>query len=165
MEKVFHFDSPRDHYESDATILWCFDYRFQAALSKFIKRLGIANPDLIRIAGAAQSLASPAQESDRDFVVRQIQTSVRLHQAKLIILTLHSDCGAYGGLAAFGNNPEEEARAQERELRKAAEYVSKQVPGIAVQAYFIGFEGVWAIDVSGAAAAATTGCAAVRQAQ
>jgi hypothetical protein len=38
LTKVFHFDSPREKYECDAVIVWCFDNRFNVAFSKFLKR-------------------------------------------------------------------------------------------------------------------------------
>jgi hypothetical protein len=146
MKKVFHFDAPREKYQCDAAIVWCFDNRFNTGFTKFLKKKGILNPDPIKIAGGAKSLASPEQESDRAFVVEQIRKSIRLHQTKLVILKLHSDCGAYGGLEAFHNDPAEEARHHQQELRCAAEFLRNAIPGIEVQAYFVDFEGVWEID-------------------
>jgi hypothetical protein len=61
---------------------------------------------------------------------------------------LHSDCGAYSGLVAgFGGNSCVEARHHEEELLRAAECLQKAIPHIDVQAYFVDFEGVWAIDL------------------
>ena len=91
MNKVFHFDAPRQKYHCDAVIVWCFDNRFQLGFSKYLKRIGIVNSDPIKIAGGAKSLASPESEGDRDFVVEQIRKSIRLHGTKLAILMLHSD--------------------------------------------------------------------------
>src|SRR5581483_11008660 len=98
MNKVFHFDAPREKYHCDAAVVSCFDNRFQLGFAKFLKKLGIVNPDPIKIAGGAKSLASPELETDRQFVLEQIRKSVRLHGTSLVILMLHSDCGAYGGL-------------------------------------------------------------------
>jgi hypothetical protein len=52
MNKVFHFDAPREKYHCDAAIIWCFDNRFEVGI-------GVANPDPIKIAGGAKCLASP----------------------------------------------------------------------------------------------------------
>src|SRR5277367_2883673 len=98
MRKVFHFDSPREKYHCDAAIVWCFDNRFELGFRKFLHKIGVNYSDPIKIAGGAKSLASPTQESDREFVLDQIRTSMRLHDTKRVILMLHSDCGAYGGL-------------------------------------------------------------------
>lgn len=29
MQKVFHFDSPREHYKCEAAVVWCFDNRLE----------------------------------------------------------------------------------------------------------------------------------------
>jgi hypothetical protein len=148
MKKVFHFDAPREKYHCDAAIVWCFDNRFQLGFSKYLKRLGIVNSDPIKIAGGAKSLASPEQEGDRAFVVEQIRKSMRLHGTKLVILMLHSDCGAYGGLAGgFGNDASLEARHHEEELKRGAEWLREQEPSVEVQAYFVDFEGIWAVEL------------------
>jgi carbonic anhydrase len=150
MEKVFHFDSPRDKYRCDAAVVWCFDSRFHLVMNKFLKRLGIEYSDPIEIAGGAKSLASPDHDLDREFVLEQVQDSIRLHGTKLVILMVHSDCGAYGGLAAFGGDAKVEAQRQEAQLRLAAETLLKAVPGITVQAYFVDFEGVWRVELMAA---------------
>jgi carbonic anhydrase len=158
MKKVFHFDAPREKYHCDAAVVWCFDNRFQLGFTKFLKRLGLSNSDPIKIAGGAKCLASPERETDREFVVEQIRKSIRLHGTSLVILMLHSDCGAYGGLVGgFGNNARAEAQHHEKELREAAEFLQKAIPGIAVQAYFVDFEGIWAIELNQQLAATEAG--------
>ena len=62
MRKVFHFDSPREKYQCDAVILWCYDNRFELAFRKFLSRIGIVHSDPIKIAGGAKSLASPSMK-------------------------------------------------------------------------------------------------------
>jgi hypothetical protein len=149
MKKVFHFDSPRETYRCDAAVVWCFDHRFHLGFAKFLKRIGIVNSDLIKIAGGAKSLASPEHERDREFVLEQIRKSIRLHDTALVILMLHSDCGAYGGLErGFAGNAGREAEHHEEELRLAAECLRNAVPGIQVRAYFVDFEGVWAVELT-----------------
>jgi carbonic anhydrase len=149
MTKVFHFDAPREKYHCDAAVVWCFDNRFQLGLTKYLKRQGVANSDPIKIAGGAKSLASPEHESDREFVVEQIRKSIRLHGTRTAILMLHSDCGAYGGLAGgFAGDAEAEARHHEAELRRASAFLHSAIPGLEVKSYFVNFEGVWAIEES-----------------
>jgi carbonic anhydrase len=149
MEKVFHFDAPREKYHCDAAVIWCFDNRFQLGLTKYLKRIGIVNMDPIKIAGGAKSLASPEHETDREFVLEQIRKSIRLHGTTRVILMLHSDCGAYGGLAGgFGGDAAAEACHHEAELRRAVDFLRRELPGIDVQAYFVDFDGVWAANVA-----------------
>jgi len=143
MKKLFHFDSPREKYLCDAAIVWCFDNRFEQGFRKFLKRIGIVNSDPIKVAGGARCLASPEHEGDREFVLEQIRISMRLHGTRRVILMVHSDCGAYGGLAAFENDAAAEARHHRSELRRAKETLARQIPGVQADGYFVDFEGVW----------------------
>lgn len=149
MKKVFHFDAPRARYLCDAAILWCFDSRFDVGFSKFLKRIGVAHSDPIKIAGGAKCLASPEQESDREFVLEQIRKSMRLHGTKRVILMVHSDCGAYGGLdGGFHGDSRAEAVHHEQELQRAAAHLSEAIPGLEIQGYFVDFEGIWEVEVT-----------------
>ncbi len=143
MRKLFHFDSPREKYRCDAAIVWCFDNRFDLAFRKFLKQIGVQYSDPIKVAGGAKCLASPSQESDREFVLDQIRTSIRLHETKRVILMLHSDCGAYGGLEAFDGDLQAEADHHRDELKLAKASLAAALPDIQVDAYFVNFEGVW----------------------
>ena len=146
MRKLFHFEAPRDKYRCDAAIVWCFDNRFELGFRKFLKRIGVINADPIKIAGGARCLASPEQETDREFVLNQIRTSMRLHDTRRVILMLHSDCGAYGGLEAFGGDARAEARHHREELRRAEATLARAIPELQVEGYFVDFEGVWEPD-------------------
>jgi carbonic anhydrase len=149
VKKVFHFDAPREKYHCDAAILWCFDNRFELGFRKFLKRIGVVNSDPIKVAGGAKCLASPEHESDREFVLEQIRKSMRLHGTRRVILMVHSDCGAYGGLAGgFGGDAQAEAAHHQRELARAAANLLETIPGIEVQGYFVDFEGVWDAEVA-----------------
>jgi hypothetical protein len=153
MKKLFHFDAPRERYVCDAAVVWCFDNRFEQSFRKFLRRLGVVYWDAIKIAGGTKCIASPDRESDRDFVLNQILISMRLHQTKRVILMLHSDCAAYGGIEAFEGSGEAERAHHREELRRAAGLLAERIPGLTVEGYFVDFEGVWAMEV---AAAATT---------
>ena len=149
MKKVFHFEAPRDRYHCDAAILWCFDNRFELGFRKFLKRIGVTNSDPIKIAGGAKVLVSPEHEADREFVLEQIRKSMRLHGTRRVILMLHSDCGAYGGLAdGFAGDAAAEAAHHERDLQHAATNLRAAIPGVEVQGYFVDFEGIWDAEIS-----------------
>jgi len=119
MRKVLHFPSPHERYKCDAAVVWCYDHRFEQVFQKLIKRVGVVRADPIRVAGGAKCLASPDLESDRQFVLEQIRKSIQLHDTHTVILMLHSDCGAYGGLAAFKNDPAIEAENHRNDLHRA----------------------------------------------
>jgi len=148
MRKVFHFDSPREKYHCDAAVVWCFDNRFELAFRKFLKRIGVFNSDPIKVAGGAKCLASPEHETERAFVLDQIRKSMRLHGTGRVILMLHSDCGAYGGLETFRNDPRVEAECLSDEMKRAAASLAAAIPGIAIEGYFVDFEGVWEVELA-----------------
>lgn len=133
-------------YESGGLVVRCFDSRFRIVSDKYLKRRGIPNPDIVSIAGGPKSLASPASENARQFVLDQIRASIRLHRTPRVLLMSHSDCGAYGGFEAFANDRQAEAAAQDQELRRAARCVREAIPEIGVEAYFLDFEGVWQVE-------------------
>jgi carbonic anhydrase len=143
IRKIFHFESPRERYKCDAAIVWCFDNRFEMAMRKLIKRVGITYFDPIRVAGGAKCLAGGESEADRQFVLEQIQKSIALHATDTVVLMLHSDCGAYGGLATFGNDATREAENHRLDLHRAMEFLQEKIPGIKVLGYFVDFQGVW----------------------
>lgn len=149
MQKVFHFDAPREKYHCDAAIVWCFDNRFELGFRKFLKRAGVLNSDPIKVAGGARCLAMPEHDPDREFVLEQIRKSMRLHGTGRVILMLHSDCGAYGGLEQFHGDARAEADHHHRELQRAAANLASAIPGIRVDGYFVDFEGVWSAELAG----------------
>jgi hypothetical protein len=146
VRKVFHFDSSKEEYHCDAAVVWCFDHRFDLVFRKLLKRDGIVRPDSIRVAGGAKCLASPNPVSEREFVLDQIGKSRRLHATDRVVLMVHSDCGAYGGLSAFGGDARAEAQHHQDELQRAAACVREAFPGIATSCYLVDFEGVWMLN-------------------
>jgi carbonic anhydrase len=146
MKKLFHHDSSPDAYVADAAVLCCFDQRIRLATNKFLKKQGIEKPDMIVVAGGAKTLATPRNDFEQDFILEQIRMSIRLHQTKKVILTCHSDCATYGGLATYNGDVRAEAEHHWSELRRAARLVHRTFPDIEVVTCFINFEGFWRQD-------------------
>lgn len=147
MRKVFHFDSPREKYQADAVVIGCFDNRFDLACRKFLKYIGVSQPDPIKVAGGPKSLASPDQDFHREFVLEQIHKSIRLHATSRVILLMHADCGAYGGHAVFKGDANAEAAHHSAELERAAAYLHELLPRLRVDCFFVNFDGVWEVPV------------------
>ena len=74
-------DMPRQHYQADAVVVWCFDKRCRNALLSFLGEKGLRAEDLIQVAGGLQPLASPEKEEYREFMLMQIQASIDLHKS------------------------------------------------------------------------------------
>jgi hypothetical protein len=137
MEKAFHFDSPQEVYTADACVISCFDARFDLAIRKFLKRRGILTFDHIKIPGSAKSLAAPESEGDRDFVLRMIRTSRRLHQPDRVLILAHADCGAYQGISTD---------VVVADVVRAAGVVLAAEPSLTVECYFCAFDGIYRIQ-------------------
>jgi carbonic anhydrase len=136
MEKIFHFDSPAEVYKADACALTCFDYRFSQAVRKFLRRRGIGALDHIQIPGSAKALAAPDRESDRDFVLSMVRTSIRLHGAERMLILGHNECGAYAGAPP---------QAIAADIGRAADVVRAAEPSLSVECYFCDFDGVYRV--------------------
>jgi len=143
MRKVFHFDSSPDAYVADAAVLCCFDHRINLAVRKFLQKNSVVRPDMIVVAGGAKTLASPRNDFERDFILEQVRLSIRLHACKRVILMSHSDCATYGGLAHFNNDREAESKHHMEELKRAADVVNANFPGLQIETYFVAYDGVW----------------------
>jgi carbonic anhydrase len=146
MNKAFSFESSPEHYHADACIVWCFDDRFYKVLKGYGKEKGAKHIDLVKVAGGAKALAvSPSEPSpERDFLLNQIKTSIRLHGAKRIILMTHRDCGAYGGSKAFADSDAERA-AHEAQLAAARDFVAAELPDVIVEPLFADFDGLYLV--------------------
>ena len=106
-------------------LLRCIDFRLCPAIHIYLegkKLLGAC--DIVSVAGAAKNIASPVRESDREFVLRQIEISKKLHDIKQVIIMNHTDCGAYGGHAAFASGKDEENR-HVVDMKMAADLIRK----------------------------------------
>jgi carbonic anhydrase len=148
MQKIFHFDSAPEPYVADAAVLTCFDQRIRLAVNEFLQKQGILRPDMIVVAGGAKTLASPRNDFEQEFILEQVRMSIRLHQTKKVLITCHSDCATYGGLAFYKGDRKAEARHHWSELRRAAELIRKTFPDIEVVPYLIDFEGFWQKDAN-----------------
>jgi carbonic anhydrase len=136
MQKLFHFDCPREHYQADACVISCYDFRFDLQVRKFLKFSDVATYDRIKIAGSVKAVAAPDRDSDRDFVLGMVRTSIRLHNARRLMLFAHNDCGAYSGA------PAETIIA---DLVKAATFFSNVEPTLKVESYVSDFDGVYGL--------------------
>jgi hypothetical protein len=136
MQKLFHFDCPREVYRAEACVISCFDARFDLSLRKFLKRRGIGLYDHVKIPGSVKALAAPERDSDRDFVLGMVRTSLRLHRPGRILLFAHNDCGAYPGVPAD---------LIAADVVKAAEFLRSAEPAIAYESFFCDFDGIYAI--------------------
>lgn len=78
-------------------VLHCIDFRLGRAIKEWLHEKGLlGDVDIVSVAGAAKNIVEPHAPSDREFVLRQIEISKRLHNINTVVLMNHTDCGAYG---------------------------------------------------------------------
>jgi len=139
---VFEYKVGSGHYQADVFALRCFDNRFWKTFKRYMKLCGVGDIDPESPAGGAKVFASPERKSDREFFLREIAKSIKLHHTKKVMLFTHTDCGAYGGLKRFGGNEEKEFVFHAREHKKARRAVLKKFPNFKVETYFIDWRGI-----------------------
>jgi hypothetical protein len=137
MEKLFHFDSPREVYAAGACVISCVDARFEIATRKFLKRRGVLVFDHIKIPGSVKALAAPACDTDRDFALRMVRASLDLHHPPRILLIAHNECGAYPG---------EPIETIAGDVLRAAEVLRTAEPSLPIECYFADFDGVYRVE-------------------
>lgn len=112
-------------HKARAAVLHCIDFRFVEPTWRFLQDKGYRQEyDDIAIAGSVKNLVDPYDETDPDFVYRQIAVAKKLHDVKEVILINHTDCGAYGGRANFTTDDEEHDR-HVKDLRIAKEMIEE----------------------------------------
>jgi len=80
-------------------ILHCIDFRLGPAVKGWLEKEGLLGDcDIVSVAGATKDFAFP---------LSQLELSNRLHATSTVILMNHTDCGAYGGRAAFDSDDAE----------------------------------------------------------
>ena len=136
MPKLFHFDCPQEVYQADACVISCFDFRFDTQLRKFLKRCGVGVYDHVKIPGSVKAVVAPDRESDLDFVLAMLRTSLRLHGPRRLMLFGHNDCGAYPGA------PPEVVIA---DVVKAATFFANAEPTLQIESYFCDFDGIYGV--------------------
>lgn len=122
----------------------CLDWRLHPQIENHFTQDG-SGCDMCVTAGSVKALIDPKTQ---DFLVEQVNISKKLHNCQGVILTMHLDCGAYGGSSAFATR-EEEISGCEKELGKAEEIVKRNFPEIPIEKYIVGLEkinGGWVID-------------------
>jgi hypothetical protein len=136
MQKLFHFDCPQEVYQADACVISCFDFRFDVQLRKFLKGRGVAVHDHVKIPGSVKAIAAPDRDSDRDFVLGMLRTSLRLHRPSRLLLFAHNDCGAYPGVPAY---------KVAADVVKAAAFFANVEPSLQIESYFCDFDGIYGL--------------------
>jgi hypothetical protein len=126
-------------HSAQAVALTCIDFRFRKAFQEFFEeQLNLYSIDHKADAGGVKMIVEEGPV--RDWILKNFETAVKLHNVNRIILINHQDCGAYGGKEAFAST-EEEIKFHEIQLRHAVSVVRSKFPDKQIEAYFASKEG------------------------
>jgi len=107
-----------------AAILHCIDFRLGPSIKTWLEKEGLLGDcDIVSVAGATKTF---------DFPSAQLELSHKLHGTSTVILMNHTDCGAYGGRAAFDSDAEE-TEAHFAAMAAAKIALLEKVPGLDVR--------------------------------
>lgn len=113
-------------------IINCMDFRLGKPMREYLEQNNLLGDcDIVSIAGGVKNLLTPKNSPDKDFILGQIEISVNLHKIQEIIISNHTDCGAYGGSSQFSSF-EEECKFHVREMKKAKKLISDKYPGVSI---------------------------------
>ncbi|MBU4453345.1 hypothetical protein L6259_00860 [Candidatus Parcubacteria bacterium] len=117
------------------------DFRIQEDVNNWMKEQGILNNcDFIAVAGGVKDLVSPEKPEHRELLLKQVRISHDLHSMKRVILMNHTDCGAYGGRAAFSSDHEERER-HVTDMKNTASLIKESWPDIEIKIILAVMEG------------------------
>lgn len=106
-------------HKAQGCALFCMDFRFKNETLKYLEQeLKLQDLDIITVAGSTKNITNPKVLSDYQFITRQFQLSIQLHEIDKIILINHANCGAYGSAEFFGGVDKERA-VHVKDLKKA----------------------------------------------
>lgn len=116
-------------------VLRCIDFRIPPKnLSELLTTAGICHDgdyDLVSVAGAGKDLLSP-DAAEKEFILKQIRISKKLHEIKNIYILMHDNCGAYGIADAA-----QEEKTQSEHLHTIREQLIKEFPDIQVKGLIV----------------------------
>ena len=121
------------HHTCKAAVFLCIDWRLHPEADDYF-RAKIGSFDPPTTAGGIKDFF--AEDGSEGYLVDQLAKSVLLHDPEEIILTIHTDCGAYGGSKAFDSR-EDELAHHRRELARVAALVQGKYPDKRVSTYIL----------------------------
>lgn len=145
LKQIIKLASPKEHYDSDGSVFWCFDWRLKGLRDAFIQYLGIQYEDLVQVAGGAMALRDRESEG-YGFLLAQAIGSWRLHKTKTFHLAIHVDCGAYklAGLLKAGVDQKEFMEDESKTIRNnLVRDLRSNGCDSEVKVYVADFEGLW----------------------
>lgn len=130
-----------NQHKAQACALFCMDFRFKNETLNYLEEeLNLKDLDIITAAGSSKNIANPKVLSDYQFITRQIEISIQLHEIDKIVLINHVNCGAYGSAEFFGG-ADKEREVHVRDLKKSKKLIEKRFSNQEIILIYANLEG------------------------
>jgi carbonic anhydrase len=117
----------------ETLVIACVDFRFRKHMCELLSYAGYRDFDILTLPGAAKSVSDPVY---RESLFQAIETVVRVHETRKIVIVDHMDCAACGGSEAFDNAEAEEA-FHARQLNAAHETLKSRFSSLDVEMAYL----------------------------
>lgn len=124
----------------EACLVTCIDYRLHQRkdgrnyVAEFLQNLKV-DCDLITRGGGVLDLIRPAKVDYDDSVLKDANIAAKFHNARIVYLLAHEDCGAYNKMGFFSR--EEELGQHYTDLNAARSIILNEFPHLEeVKLYF-----------------------------
>ena len=128
--------------ETDVLAIHCGDYRFQAAFQEFLNgALNLdGNYDLLVIPGGPLSLTLFEYLPKFNWASwKWVRFFADQHKIRRLILIQHQDCAFYKTMPLHLHASPEPRQRQEQDLRRVKEAMKRDLPQLAVELYYAGW--------------------------
>lgn len=122
-----------------AMVLSCIDPRFQPIIFNYLKRKKLLGKySSFTIAGSAIGVTALKYKKWHRTFWDNIDTSIKLHRIKKLIVINHRDCGAAKILIGRNKSNElEESKIHEASFKKIKKLFKKKYPNMTIETYLI----------------------------
>jgi hypothetical protein len=137
------FTSKLNRTEANTLVIHCGDYRFQSALHEFLNSsLKLPSYDLMVIPGGPLTLAADDPFPKYHWATwKWLRFFIEQHKLTRLILIQHQDCGFYKAMSEHLNIAAGQLRErQEQDLRRVREAIGRELPQVAVDLYYAGWD-------------------------
>lgn len=128
-------------HHCDHIVIHCMDYRLQEQIVLNLRLKGMfGDCDIISWPGAIKDFISPKKPEYREHMFEPIHISYERHEARMLTLMQHMDCGAYGGKTSFEDENQEFER-HASDMRQVADLIREQFPDMEIMMKIITMDG------------------------
>lgn len=128
-------------HRAKACVVECIDFRFRNYVDNFMKLQNWGDSyDLISVAGGSRDFVNPMNIHDGEYVWKELDLSIQLHEPDFIVFIDHQDCGGYAQDGCIPANLDyvDDCKAHCEKLKEVKKNILQKYPDKTFLAYHIG---------------------------